>query len=363
MINSSAQLLIQSPVSISPQTKSGSQRPCARQIDRTFRIDPGSALVAAKRFEQFGQYGNFTMAYATLQPGMRYFEAHDGYIAYDRAWGTNFVLGDPVAPAENHAALLRAFVTAFPRTCFCQVSGSTGAILDRMKWSVNEMGTDMELDLPTYDFNGPKKSKFRQAAHKIEREGYAIEERVAELHDLAELEALCQSWLPAMTIKREARFLARPLRFGDEPGVRKFYLYAPDGAIVAFVAFDPICEGGEVIGYSPAIKRRSPRAPTGAEEAITKFAVERFQVEGFKTLRLGLIPLYEVHDSEFRDAWFLKRIFQLTYRYGDRWVFHFRGHADFKHRYRGRLSKVYFATRMNWNAWNLLACLRLCRVI
>jgi hypothetical protein len=28
-------------------------------------------------FDLFRQYGNFTMAYATLQPGMRYFESHD----------------------------------------------------------------------------------------------------------------------------------------------------------------------------------------------------------------------------------------------------------------------------------------------
>ena len=230
----------------------------------------------------------------------------------------------------------------FPRACFCQVSQPVASILSRMGRFVNEFGADMELELPTYDFTGPKKNKLRQAANKIEREGYTIEEGSPLDDNQKELEDLTAAWLATKTIKREARFLVRPLAFGDEPGVRKFYLRDADGWIVAFISFDPICEGGEVIGYSPAVKRRSADAPTGAEEAITKFAIEQFQAEGFKILRLGLLPLYQVEDSAFRDAWLLKRLFQWAYRHGDGWLYGFRGLADFKHRYRGNLSKVYF---------------------
>jgi lysylphosphatidylglycerol synthetase-like protein (DUF2156 family) len=319
-------------------------------------------LGSSRLFEVFRQYGNFTMAYGTLQPGMKYFESHGGYLAYDTCGGITFVLGDPVAPVENHAAILQAFVRTHPRTCFCQISKPVGAILARLGWLVNEFGADMELDLATYDFEGPKKSKFRQAAHKIEREGYTIEERTVADGDRTELDALSSSWLATKTVTREARFLVRPFAFGDEPDVRKFYLRDRAGLIVSFVAFDPICAGSEVIGYSPAIKRRAPDAPTGAEEAITKFAIERFRAEGLKTFRLGLLPLYDVQDSEFREAWLLKKVFQFAYRYGDRWIFSFRGHADFKHRYRGNLSKVYFATYTRLNAWNLISLLRLCRL-
>ncbi len=302
------------------------------------------------------------MAYATLQPGMKYFETHGGYLAYDSCWGTTFVLGDPVAPAENHASILEAFLCRYPRTCFCQISKPVGAILARLGWFVNEFGADIELDLPTYDFTGPKKSKLRQAARKIRREGYIIEERPVSDGDRTGLEALCSSWLATKTAKREARFLVRPLAFDDEPGVRKLYLRDPRGWVVSFVAFDPIYEGGDLIGYSPAVKRRSADAPTGAEEAITKFAIERFRAEGMKTLRLGLLPLYQVQDSAFRETWPLKRLFQWLYRYGNRSIFNFRGHADFKHRYRGSLNKVYFATYTHWNALNLLALVRLCRL-
>src|SRR5262249_26328960 len=252
----------------------------------------------------------FTLAYATLQPGMKYFEAHGGYLAYDTCWGITFVLGDPVAPPEKHALLLEDFVRVHPRSCYCEISAPVGAILSRLGWFVNEFGVDMELSLPTYDFSGPKKSKLRQAAHKIEREGYTIEERAFADGDGTGLEKLCSNWLRTKSVKREARFLVRPLAFGDEPDVRKFDLRNPNGQIVAFVAFDPICEGNEIIGYSAAVKRRSSDAPTGAEEAITKFAIQQFRDEGKEILRFGMLPLYQVENSAFREAWRLRKIFQ-----------------------------------------------------
>src|SRR5580692_4442836 len=75
--------------------------------ERLFAATEATADLA-RRFELFCRYGNFTMAYATLQPGMKYFEAHGGYLAYDTCWGVTFVLGDPVAPAGNHAAIIEA---------------------------------------------------------------------------------------------------------------------------------------------------------------------------------------------------------------------------------------------------------------
>jgi lysylphosphatidylglycerol synthetase-like protein (DUF2156 family) len=316
---------------------------------------------AARRFELFRRYGNFTMAYATLQPGMRYFTTGSGYLAYDNCLGRSFVLGDPVAPVNRHAAILEAYVRGHPQACFCQVSKAVATILAEMGWFVNEFGADMELDLRSYDFTGPKKSKFRQAAHKTEREGYTIAEECGADSPRLQLDALCSSWLATKTVKQEARFLVRPFAFGDEPKVRNFILRDPQGVIVAFVTFDPMCEDGKVNGYSPAIKRRSTLAPTGAEEAITKFAIERFRAEGIKSLWLGLLPLHEIEDSGFREAWLLKKIFQWAYQHGDAWLYSFKGHADFKHRYRGALRKVYFATPTRWNAWNLIALMRLCR--
>jgi lysylphosphatidylglycerol synthetase-like protein (DUF2156 family) len=269
-----------------------------------------------------------------------------------------------VAPQESYPGLIKSFIEKHPRSCFCQVSPQVAAILSRLGWYVSQFGADMELDLPHYNFDGPQKGKFRQAARKVEREGYTIVERSSGEIDRVSLESLSASWRATKRVKREARFLVRPMSYEDEPDVRKFYLLDPTGEVVSFVAFDPLCERGETIGYSPAIKRRSSAAPTGAEEAITKFAVERFRTEGLRVLRLGLLPFYQVEDSEFPESVRLKKVFQWLYRTGDRWIYSFRGHADFKHRYRGTLSKVYFGTFTRWrNAINLIALMRLCRFV
>ena len=220
----------------------------------------------------------------------------------------------------------------------------------------------MSLDLTHYDFLGHGKSKIRQAARKIDREGYSIQEFTAGEIDQQAIESLSAKWRSHKAVRREVRFLTRPAVFDDEPDVRKFYLVAPGGKIVSFVSFDPICRQGEVIGYSTSVKRRLNEAPTGVEEAVTKFAIERFQQEGKATLALGLLPLYQIEDREFRHNTRLKRFFQWLYRYGNGRLYSFSGHADFKHRFRGGLQKMYVASRREINVLPLLALMRLCRI-
>jgi lysylphosphatidylglycerol synthetase-like protein (DUF2156 family) len=265
----------------------------------------------------FYRYGNFTMAYATLQPGLKYFEGLGGYLAYDTSLGITFVLGDPVAPPENYPALIKAFVEKYPMSCFCQVSRPVAEVLSGLGRYVNEFGADIELELTDYNFDGPKKSKLRQAAHKVEREGYTIVERLSDEIDRYSLESLSAAWRATKRVKHEARFLVRPMTYEDEPDVRKFYLLDPAGEVASFVAFDPIC-----------------------------------------------VPFYQIEESGFAESVLLKKACQWLYRNGDRWVYSFRGHADFKHRYRGTPSKVYFASYTRWrNAFNLAALMRVCRFI
>lgn len=313
-------------------------------------------------YRQFRRWGDFTLGYSTLQNGLKYFETKGGYIAYDTKWGIPFVLADPVAPPAMRASLVRAYLNQFPNCCFCAISKPTAAVLNECGLFVNEIGSEMTIDLPSYRFDGHGKCKLRQAARKIEREGYAILELNERQVDRLAVESLSQNWRAKKRVKREVRFLTRPVVFEDEPGVRKFYLVAPGGNIVAFVYFDPICREGEVVGYSSSIKRRLDRAPTGAEEAITKFAIERFQDEGREVLSLGLLPLYDVQDGEFHHNRRLKRFFQLAYHFGDRLIYSFAGHADFKHRFRGDLHKMYFATYRKINVVSLIALMRLCRI-
>jgi lysylphosphatidylglycerol synthetase-like protein (DUF2156 family) len=319
--------------------------------------------ISASRYDLLCRHGDFTMAPATLQPGMKYFDHHDGYIAFDRCWGTNYVLGDPIVAPHRRAEIISAYLQAFPRSCFCQVSRPVAEILQQHGHYLNELGTDQELDLKTYDFTGPGKSKLRQAANKIAREGFRVVEFPEAELDQNALLKLESTWVTSRRIRRELRFLARPLVMPLEPHVRRFYLLDPGGEIVAFIFFDPIYSNGQVTGYSSAVKRRSPASPTGSEEAITKFAIDRFKAEGRSTLRFGLLPLHQVDDQEFRHRKLVKHVFQFLYRNGNSWVYNFQGQADFKHRYRGEFPKVYVSFYSGYTYHTLIGLLRLCRYV
>lgn len=312
-------------------------------------------------FDAFENFGDFTMAYATLQPGMKFSESHGGYIAYDCKYGCTFVLGDPVGPPAQHAEMLRSFVSTHRNVCFCQISRPTAEILSKAGWYVNELGTEVDISLPGYSFAGPKKTKLRQATSKMIREGYRITEFEDSEIDAESIHNLCATWLEGKSRRGEGRFMIRPLNHGDgETGVRRFFLLTPTEEMVAFIACDPICRDGRIIGYSTAIKRRSPIAPTGAEEALTAFAIEQFQREGLESVRLGLLPLHDVQPSEFGDAWPLRKFFQLAYGRSGDWFFNFQGHANFKRRFRGTFTKSYIATsRLYGNAVYLFGLMKL----
>jgi hypothetical protein len=63
------------------------------------------------------------------------------------------------------------------------------------------------------------------------------------------------------------------------------------------------------------------------------------------------------------DPEYLRKVFQLLYRCGDRWVYSFRGHADFKHRHRGDLQKAYFGRFTRWrNIQTLIGLMRVCQI-
>ena len=93
---------------------------------------------ATDRFRKFQDWGDFTLAYSTLQAGLKYFETEDGYLAYDTKWGINFVLADPVAPPSEHGALLDAYLNRFPNSYFCEISRSTAENLSDRGFYVNE---------------------------------------------------------------------------------------------------------------------------------------------------------------------------------------------------------------------------------
>ncbi len=316
-----------------------------------------------RRLELARQHGTFTQAYSTaVQARLEHFWCGDCYLAYRKKWGVACVLADPVGSPELHEPLLRAFLKQARKPCFWQIGHSTAKILQSCGLWINEMGCDTRLDLPDYDFKGKKKERLRHASNWLGKHGFSVREGTyADDVDVEKIRVLSEVWQASRQTKRTVSFFNRPLVLSDEIDVRKFFLWSPDDEPVAFVSFDPIYHTGEVIGYSPAIKRRLPDAPLRAEEGIMKYAIEQFQTEGRERVMLGLSPMAGIEDKEFRanplqhfgwsralNAWWINRFF-----------YNLRGHADFKRRFSGIEEQTYFASDCLLNDFRVVATLRM----
>ena len=309
------------------------------------------------------QYGTFTQAYSTaVQPLLEHFWYADCYLAYRRKWGVACVLADPVGPPEGHGPLLREFTKRFRKTCFWQISRTTAEILQEMGFWINEMGCDTRLDLADYDFGGKKKERLRHATNWLGKHHFEVREgtfaREVSVEKIRELSSTC---FTSRRAKRPVYFYNRPPVYEDEPDVRKFFLFSPEGEPVAFVFFDPIFRDGQVIGHSPSIKRRLPDAPLRAEEGIMKVAIEKFQREGLEKVMLGLSPLAGIEDREFRA----NRLIHMSWSRGlnawwvNRFFYNLAGHADFKRRFDGIEEQTYYASDCLFNDFRVVASLRM----
>ncbi len=314
-----------------------------------------------RRISQLTQYGAFSLAYSTLQDGLRYFETDAGYLAYASYLGTRFVLADPVAPVSAWPNLVGLFLREHPKSCFCQISRPMAQLLVRHGFAINDFGTDFQLRIASYEFTGSGKFHIRYAERKLSKCGF----RIAELHETA----IC--WTSVRTISelwkrrrinrtRETAFLSRPIVFGDEMDTRKFFVFGP-GGLVAFVFFDPIYLAGKVIGYLSNAKRYLETAPEGFDYAVTKFALERFRREGKTLLHLGSAPFHGVEDTEFPSKPGIRWLFRFFYP--RKWMYNFQGIALHKSRYRAETEKIYIATRRMVPLIDMVRLARVCKTL
>ncbi|MEZ6046952.1 MAG: DUF2156 domain-containing protein [Planctomycetaceae bacterium] len=314
---------------------------------------------------QLQECGNFSLAYHTLQSGLSYHESDWGYIAYEKKWGYTFVLADPVVEPLGRAAALDDFLQAHKKVCFCQISSETARLLQQRGFYINELGTEFEIDLPSYQISGKNKRHIKEAVNRLRNLGMQVVERSVDELDRNEVEAISHSWRDGKVVKEnETRFLSRGIVIEDEEDVRKFYLIDADERIVAYIYFDPIYEDGEVIGYLSNIKRHREDAPRDFDFAMTWHAIQQFREEGKRILSLGMAPFYEIDDQdpEFKPNRVTSYCLNKIYQHSKKSLLNFEGMAAHKRRYRGESFKVYYASQARFNLLRLLVLGKVCHL-
>ena len=312
------------------------------------------------------EYGNFPLAYsATFQPGLDYFGGEEGFLAYKQVGSTAFVLSNPLAPIGGCEDLIRSFVSERRDVCFWQASLPVAKILEKIGFCVNEMGTETRIELGGYDFEGPRKRNFRRALNRAACCSYTIAERSVISLDRKELQTVSERWRQTRGVKsREMTFLTRPAILDDEVDVRKFFTFDHNGSLQAFAFFDPIYEGGEVLGYLCSAKRRLPEADTLVGYAILHRAIRAFQDERKVILSLGLSPLCGIEDKEFPSNRLMSFAFRAIYgsRLFNELIYPLQGFAAHKGAFCGSTEQTYCAFKRGLALSQLIKMPRACNL-
>jgi len=318
------------------------------------------------RVAAFEQHGGFSMAWSTVvQPLLSHFGDRNGYIAYRTRWNQTIALGDPVCGSGNVESLLTDFVQKHRRPSFVQISAQTAELLSRHNYRINQIGLDTTIHLPAYDFKGKHKEWLRYADNWTTRRGFEVRECTFDEISDTEVESVSEAWRKTRTVKRkEVRFLNRPIVLKDEPNVRKFFLFDPEGNIVAFVFLDPLFRDGSIVGYVTSIKRRLPDAPIYGEQAIMKKIIEQLKAEGIGELKLGLSPCASIGPSSWSENRWMRKLFQWAYDSPmvNRRAYNLVGHADYKRRFRGEEETVYLASPSGFHPRRIPALIAMCGI-
>jgi lysylphosphatidylglycerol synthetase-like protein (DUF2156 family) len=334
------------------------------------QIDDRTSVPAAVRIELLRQYGTASQAYsAAFQAELEHFGDERGFIAYKKIGRTALVLSDPVAPTENIPDLISRFLEQQPDAGFWYLSPPVARVLAARGFYVNAMGHDTWIELTNYDFSGPKKKRLREAVNRMVKRGFVTRESTLAEIGLDKIKAVSEAWRATKTIRsEEVAFLNRPLVLAEEPDVRRFFTFDGDGKLVAFAFFDPVYEGGKVIGYTSQHNRHLPEADTMVHFAIKRVAIEVFQKEGLKVLHLGLAPLADVmQDEEFNSHrhWRTARYFEFCYnsRLFNRYLYPCQGIEAHRKVFCGAQRQNYYAFNRLPSLLRVLKLMRACKVI
>ena len=314
----------------------------------------------ARRSACLKQFGSHSMAFSTMQPGLKYFEMPGiGYIAYARHYGVRFVLADPVCHPQHRELMLDRFVAEFPNTVFVQVSK---AVVDhlhrRYGYYGTQFGSESKIDLANWSLRGAKKQIIRTAINQARNQGIEIREGGFD-HDVKKIS---EAWIRTRRCKNnEIRFLIRPMLVDYREGTRYFYAYL-NGKAVGFVFFDPIYRNGKLVSYVPNISRSSANFKQGLWYALMAHAMDVFKAEGVEYIDLGLVPLMMAQTIEPQESRLLRRVMSVIRERMD-FLYNFKGLEFAKSRFQGKVEKTYCCHRNAMPGFAMIALFRLTRII
>jgi lysylphosphatidylglycerol synthetase-like protein (DUF2156 family) len=283
------------------------------------------------------RYGSNSLAYSSLQSGMSHFLQANGYIAFvplDRSEQEPLCLADPICSQDDMEQLLDQFISTHSYPIFVYIRKPTATILSEKGFLVNEIGTEVVIDLEQFSLSGGDKAFLRSQRNRAVKDGIFVREKPCGEVGAEVLAKLSNDWMHKKVVScNELSFLVRPAIYTDEVDVRKFFAYR-EQRLVGFGAFDPIYRDGAVISYLANTLRAADEVGYSVRDLIILEALKVFKEQGKETLSLGYLPLHKVEDGEeFKHSRALKWIFRNVYEHAN-FIYEFKDLAFHKSRYR-----------------------------
>jgi phosphatidylglycerol lysyltransferase len=285
------------------------------------RPDAALAFLADKRF-RFSEDGRAFIMY-----GVR---------------GRNWIaMGPPIGPSDAGRALAFAMKREADifraNLIFYATPLSFLPVALDLGLSVQKVGENALIDLPAFSLEGSQRSRIRQSAARLKRDGCRFEVYEGDALDplMAALKEVSSDWLHEHRGTEKAFSLGR-----FDPG----YLKTSPVAVVLLndlpCAFANVWVSGDKAHSAIDLMRHSTSAPAGVMDLLIAEIALWAKEKGMQTLDLGMAPLSGLASE--REAHPLSRIGALIYSHGED-LYGFEGLRKYKDKFRPRWEPVYLA--------------------
>ncbi|WP_298841788.1 bifunctional lysylphosphatidylglycerol flippase/synthetase MprF [Clostridium sp.] len=277
------------------------------------------------------KYGENSLSYVALEDDKRYYFGHivEGVIVYTIATGVAVCAGDPICDELDMPLLITEFITYSKQNdfdiCFCHTLEKHIPVYTFLGFGKTKCGEEAMFDLETYNLEGGKVAKIRNAINHASTLGITISEyKPLEKRDKLieqQINDVSDEWLKDKS-SSELSFMLGTISLDNPMGRRYFVAYNNKKSMLGFIVFSPFA-GGK--GYLADITRRRNDAPIGVMEKITVEAFSKMKLEGVKWGTLGLAPLVNATD----EAGVTGKLFEFIYEklnsfYGFKGLYHYK---------------------------------------
>lgn len=288
-------------------------------------------------------FGRSSMNYfKTYEDKQFYFYDNDqGFISFKETSRYAVVLENPVlkdcsteAVTEKIKEFESFMLSRNLNTIFYRIPEDTISIYEQMGKKKLLLGEDAYVSLKTFTMEGADAKSLRNAANKLQKEGFVFKENTAPQSDLfiQKLSNVSNDWLRDME-REELGFSQGYFCESELRNQTILTVESADGTIVAFVNIIDNSVPGEV---NFDLMRKSANAPNGTMDLLFTEMMQLYKAKGCDFINLGMVPFSGIDKPNGIAEQTLKLAYEKIEKFS-----HYKSLHFFKEKFKPTWIKVY----------------------